>query len=481
MGKREDDQAHQYPWQGIGRRIRRFLFITASALIIAGGLIGARWWYVNQLPESAIPRIPEVVLPRENGYTELATAGTHIVRNKEISSALVRHPSPGWKEHIYTATERQQLLSENASALTEARHALTIPSTAIPLRDARQRWPELTKDRSLARLFSLDGSVAEENKQYGRAANAYLDAIALNDKVSNGGGLIHKLVGIACAAIGRRPLVPLADKLSAPEARQAASRLETIMAGHVPMASTFEQEKWSTQATLVAAFRKQSIYDFIQSEMTAGEAVADLFSTIQGQEQQDKTFADNIRATGTNIFLFFVSLGSTKTEILQSNAAFRDHLIEISKHPYDPLTEPSRQADTAQPLLPKDILNQILLPVFAQAQHKDRDAQAQDALLLTKLAIRAYHQEQGVYPSSLGELVQAKILKDLPHDPFGKSETTPLRYRLLTRERYLLYSVGPDGKDDSGTPIDNRDSNGRQKRWTEATSRGDFVLGANLY
>jgi hypothetical protein len=69
-------------------------------------------------------------------------------------------------------------------------------------------------------------------------------------------------------------------------------------------------------------------------------------------------------------------------------------------------------------------------------------------LLMTDLAIRQFRGERGVYPNRLAELVP-QFLKALPRDPFG---TNGFIYHTQTNG-FLLYSVGPDGKDDGGTPV----------------------------
>ncbi|HEX5322295.1 MAG TPA: type II secretion system protein GspG, partial [Capsulimonadaceae bacterium] len=70
-------------------------------------------------------------------------------------------------------------------------------------------------------------------------------------------------------------------------------------------------------------------------------------------------------------------------------------------------------------------------------------------LLLLALALHAYKLDHNSYPSTLSQLAPA-YLKNIPSDPFA--ERGPMRYRRM-KETYLLYSVGPDGKDNGGTPI----------------------------
>jgi len=61
------------------------------------------------------------------------------------------------------------------------------------------------------------------------------------------------------------------------------------------------------------------------------------------------------------------------------------------------------------------------------------------------LAIHEYHRRNGDYPQSLDELMPDL----LPRLPIDYADRRPLRYR-RTGEGYVLYSIGPDGKDNGG-------------------------------
>ena len=107
-----------------------------------------------------------------------------------------------------------------------------------------------------------------------------------------------------------------------------------------------------------------------------------------------------------------------------------------------------------------------------------------NALLLTTLALQAYRMEHGAFPTTLTALVPA-YLPEIPDDPFARAGS--LHYRLYG-QKYLLYSIGPDGKDDGGRPIENptaTSANRYQVMPYQAappwhTADGDIVAGVNL-
>jgi hypothetical protein len=131
--------------------------------------------------------------------------------------------------------------------------------------------------------------------------------------------------------------------------------------------------------------------------------------------------------------------------------------------------------------MPTDPINRALLPVFAQARLKDVDCETQDGLLLVTLALHAFQLEQGHSPAALTELVPT-YMKKLPDDPFAVQGT--FKYR-VKGQSYVLYSVGPDGKDDGGTPIDDvrqAGSGNRNARYfVNPGSVGDIVAGKNIF
>lgn len=71
---------------------------------------------------------------------------------------------------------------------------------------------------------------------------------------------------------------------------------------------------------------------------------------------------------------------------------------------------------------------------------------------LAILALESYKHDHGHYPDTLDELLPDY----LPREPIDYADRKPLRYR-RTDDRYVLYSIGADGRDDGGdTTIDVR-------------------------
>ena len=80
-------------------------------------------------------------------------------------------------------------------------------------------------------------------------------------------------------------------------------------------------------------------------------------------------------------------------------------------------------------------------------------------LLRTETALERYHRAHGFYPPTLSALVPA-YLKTVPVDVCTEKANLPIHYSLkdngkASGQSYLLYSGGPDMRDDGGTPQKN--------------------------
>jgi hypothetical protein len=96
------------------------------------------------------------------------------------------------------------------------------------------------------------------------------------------------------------------------------------------------------------------------------------------------------------------------------------------------------------------MLRRLRQPAEASAKEADRRARALLRSLAAALALRAYQLDHPGAPSprALDALVPV-YLKAVPADPFGSGT---LRLKVVG-ETATVYSVGPDGRDDGGTPI----------------------------
>lgn len=409
--------------------------------------IGGRWWLGAREP---VVNIPNRALPNPNAYDVYVRATKQLSREKDAGDALPIAEKPA----KMTKTQRTALVRENAPALATLRSGLALEYGEPPARSFTDLFPYLAGYRSLTRMLVVEGNSKKEAGDMSGAASSYLDAVQFGGHVANGGPLIHRLVSLACEAIGRKALWQSIQQLDAPTAKAATRRMETISARHIPLARTFEEEKYLAQSSMLELFRNPT-------------ALKEAYAQTDSDSDNDSAeHAANKYAAANFMYLIW-----SKQTIIDNNTRYMDELCRQAALPYA----------ARKPIpVPSDILNAILLPVFGGAQIKDVTTQTEDALLTTALALQAYKKEhQGTAPATLNDLAGA-YLSQVPNDPFSVDGKTPLRY-YRTEHGFTLYSVGPDGKDDGGKAIDNPKSHTESERHRiEADSKGDIVAGINL-
>ncbi len=456
--KRQTAQHEETSATRKAKRARR-LWIAADVAAV-GAVSGGLWWqWLNIVPTVNIPE--PLPLPSPNAFDTLSRASGYLVEKEVIDNANSKGDNlPKERSGVpYSDAEKATAVAHNADVLETLRSSFSQQFQNPSRRGFDAVFPEFPKFRGFARLLSTEAQVREANGDFGGAAQSRLDAMQLGIKIPRGGNLISGLVGIACESIGRRPLWALADKLTGPEARAAAKRLEEIDAQRVPMADNMQEEKWSTEAGLIKEFRKKNTYQFCR------EMVAEL----SGSNSDPKEWYEDLDKNAWMIPL----LKTSKTKIVKDHAAYMDSIIAHSRLPYQ-----SAKA-AALPPMPDDPINAVLFPVFDGARLKEADTKMQDRLMTAALALRAYQAEHGTFPEDLNALVSGGYLKSVPVDPFSRTGDAPLPYRRLENRTHLLYSIGPDGKDNNGAPIQPEAGSTTSKTWVEADMKGDFVIGVN--
>ncbi len=151
---------------------------------------------------------------------------------------------------------------------------------------------------------------------------------------------------------------------------------------------------------------------------------------------------------------------------LQDYPQRMDALISMVKQPYADWTDP--------PASPVILSNAFLLASFHKAGFMSLYNDTQNRLLAVACALQAWKCDHHAYPESLSALCPA-YLSAIPADPFAVN--APLCYQ-KTDQDYLLYSIGPDGKDDGGTPIEDAQAQGPHQ--VSMDSIGDIVAGVNI-
>lgn len=411
------------PWS-LGKKMTLgFVLLFFTALLVA-------WLWFLHLTAAPVIAIPTPKMPSPNALDFYVRAG-HQFRNQDkvadVIQAIYEGKDPA--KQAYSPAEQQALVQENTTALQTLRQGLSYPYLSPPLRSLNDLFPYWPMERSLARLLALDAQVKAQHGDTSGAVNAGLDAVQMGEQVPHGAVLIGSLVGIACQAIGRSCLWPAVNALTSAQAQAAAQRLQQIQTLHTPLAETWQQEEWYGQASMLDQFQ-------------------------HGEGKGLAQFAKNA--------------------LLNHYTDYMNTCIADARLPY--------AARPSAPTIPDDAWNTQFCPKFAPDSLSSTLNDAENALLMVSFALRAYRVQHGTYPKTLQSLVP-QYLKAIPDDPFALSG--PLRYK-LTGPTCILYSVGPDGKDNGGKPIFDPAKpvlhlGGADRRyWVYRNSQGDIVAGINV-
>jgi hypothetical protein len=407
------------------------------ALVILGGLVLFGAAGLHSLNVDPNVSVPNPAMPSPNAFDYDLRAGQSLRDARSIDSYF--NGSNLESPTITADPAVAAIVSDNADSLGLVRQSFTHTYQNPPVRSFSTTMPYFGLDRRLARLLVLQATQKEAAGDWYGAAGCGLDAIRLGVDLPHGSSLIGELVGIFIEAMGRKAVWRTLSHLTAAQTRAAKNRLTAILSRRVPLADTLQEEEWQTEASL-------------QDVMRQPNWQANLVSGSSGNMDLPRLLS-----------LAFIS----KRSVMRDYRFYMGIQIRDARLPY--------AIQNGSETIPAHLnaVDQVVIPVFGGAKLKTADTQAKDELLETALALREYRDDHGAYPATLSALVPV-YLPVLPPDPFAVSG--PLQYR-LSGPGYALYSVGPDGKDDGGRPIDNPSST----RYNVARdSRGDIVAGVNM-
>ncbi|MHB0936522.1 MAG: hypothetical protein ACYDCO_18630 [Armatimonadota bacterium] len=368
------------------------VFFLGKAAIDDGTTLGV--WLQTTLdfaPPPAIPQ-PSQQLPHPNAFDDFVAA----------SRAMVD------MEHIKTDADpatQHRLMRQNARAL-----ALLRKGFSSPFRMPR----DLTEDICLqharhavlfTRLLRMEHDLRSADGDWAGAAHCTLDAIQLSAQFLSAGQSDLADGGLILSSANLDNLWRDIPHLKAPDARAIAKRLMAITARQPSCAECMEEHLW-LKVTL--------LYDTVEVK----------YADTTKEDEQDAREA--LRRT-TQHYIRYVQAS-----------------IANARLPY-----PKQQRMPRPPSDIRKLMDVTEVDFLSTSSLRFTEQRATANLLTAALGLHAYSLERGQYPDQVQALVPS-YFASVPADPFAIN--APLRYR-RTGETYLLYSVGPDGRDDGGAAI----------------------------
>ena len=297
----------------------------------------------------------------------------------------------------------------------------------------------------------VEAEVCEQKGDLLGAIASRIDCIEFGNIIKKDSPYSNFLAGDSIQSLGQHRMQFLTGHISKSYAMFALKRMVKIDGESHPFSETIEETKRTGQA---------EIQQVIRSIHGLNEAV-DFFRVDTDSSES---------ATKRGLSYFFAD----KRKILDEYTAYMDRQIVNAKLPY--VSHPPAKA------APNDPLSQMFILDGRHGRFRSVNIDATNRLLMVGLALKIHKDEHGKYPTTLTEL-DPGVIASIPDDPFGVSGA--LKYR-LEKDKYVLYSVGPDGKDDGGAAIDDKrqisptNPKSTARYVPKEDSMGDILLGANV-
>ncbi len=169
-------------------------------------------------------------------------------------------------------------------------------------------------------------------------------------------------------------------------------------------------------------------------------------------------------------FVYYTLYRSVGRPLLNlDEASYLDHMAKIIADVDGPPMTTQQIAPSQSPPNGVGILTALMLPGHNRASIYGAIRETEVAAARAALALKVYHHDHGIYPSSLAELERDGW--GIPKDLFNSAD---LHYR-REQQGFAIWSVGPDLKDDHGIELDRKTMTGdivfRVNRSTTKTQR----------
>jgi hypothetical protein len=302
--------------------------------------------------------------------------------------------------------------------------------------------PMVQRNREIASALSLRAAL---KLGQGRIVDAFEDVLAIHRLArltSQGASNIELLVGIALQSIAHQSEITIFEH-GKPTAKQA-------------LAYQAELLKLPPMATVADKLRLGERFVFLDAVQSmpreGGENVAGA-ADLAGKTPEEILRAidfELIFRMGNDFFdRYEAALGKpTRAERQEAATAISKEMKGLMDRAKNPKLRVGANPEALRKLVSEGIgavYLDLMMPAFVKlADVTDRSGQThRNGVVLT--ALGAHFADEKKYPDKLTDLVP-KYLKELPGDVFSGKELIYSK----TEAGYLIYSIGPNGKDDGG-------------------------------
>ena len=361
-----------------------------------------------------------------NGVSRLRPAR---VKMQPAAWSRLKLPPRGQRLDPPQLQEASRLVEENQESLELFRRAASMPKSRYPVDSSQGHFASLdhlTPLKGGVQLLQLESLLHAQQGRGREAAESVLVMLGAGRSLAQEPLLISQLIRVSMDQIAVHS-AERALNLSVVAELQLAALQAAFAAAETPDLSTrgLIGERAIT-ATLMNSPKQitppPGDSEAAEAVLSMGKGVGSSFARLTGFFQRDLGF-----------FL----------DAMETN-------IAIAKMP-DPQKFLARTNVDSLPLQARRgyyVMSSLLLPALSNAFKRDVEHRGRLRAAQVAMAVERYRlANQGRLPASLSALTP-KYLPAVPIDPF---DGEPLRFKLLP-SGYVVYSIGPDGTDDDGTP-----------------------------
>ncbi|MBN1507528.1 MAG: hypothetical protein JW955_11820 [Sedimentisphaerales bacterium] len=459
--------------QGVGVLVLLFIVYTGWFLI---GKPSPRVDYVAIVNQMSRPQIAE----QDNAWTfykKAIAAFVDLDNEKKLMPAFEHFNRPENRSFSALPEETRTMISQwveqNETGLREFATAAAMsyccrPYAADP--NNRDPWvmdillPHLAPLRDLARLAVWRSRIELERGDVRRALEDCLTLARAGRHWQHSRILIEQLVGLALSQMGHQEMLRIVHVRDLPVSELAGlqQQLTALYPGQYPLIDV-EAERLAILDVIQRVFTEGGLGGG-RMAFSGTVRLCDCMNGTGAWDDDSKLLEAPVWAA-----LSMVHAGRTRTTA-KANWLLNEQAKLVQLSPYQKHTAQTPDMEELLKSLPgyRYAILQMMFPSLRRAADIAFRGKAMHEATMTVLALQRYHAEKGSYPASLDALKQSGYIDAAPSDPYSNG---PLVYE-VAGDRFILYSVGTDFKDDGGTP--GTDRKGRRQLWD--TQAGDAVF-----
>ena len=290
--------------------------------------------------------------------------------------------------------------------------------------------PEMSPMMQAVRLLLNHSWLMAADGDVDTAANEIRAALKISNFYMQDPILISWLVGAACEQMSLSAMMSLCGKAEVPAPRS----LELLE-------KSVKENRSNARASLVRAFDGErvffggSIFEALVSGKARRAEMQALTGNLSGQDRW-----------GGMAFIFWLYQYPLRPLLMADEAAYLRFMLAARSDILDPKISGREPGKLFEQISRSAILTRLSAPALEPAIRKGQEEETLLDLALIGLRAEQFRVANGHYPGSLSEIPWEG---PLPKDPFADGN---FRYKVESAGNLLIYSVGPDLKDNQGNP-----------------------------